>query len=91
MNPRVLSANRLADGAVVYFRSDEVWSTAFADAFVAHGDAQAERLSAIGRAAERSAQVVGAYLVDVVADGGGVTPATLRERIRAAGPTVVAA
>lgn len=91
---RVLTANRLRDGLVVFLTAPKgagapEWVTAIAAAAVAEDDAAMAALEAAGKAAEAAQQVVGAYLIDVAVTGEGPVPLRKRERIRAAGgPTV---
>jgi len=77
---KAVTANRLADGAVVFRRDDGGWSL--------RGEEAASAADGAGllAAAERDAAaalVVGPYLIDL-ADG---RPADYRERIRAYGPS----
>jgi hypothetical protein len=85
--PVVVTANRLADGAVVYWRADGGWTTQLSGAAVATSAAAARGLLAAASVEQMSA--VGAYIapVKIVADGR-VQPGNLRETIRATGPTV---
>jgi len=79
----VVTANRLADGRAVWLAADGSWSETLSSAAI-HPVSAAEPALEQAQAAVRAQLVVGPYLVDV-ADG---QPVTLRERIRAAGPTV---
>lgn len=81
---RVLTANRLVDGEVVFWKAG-VWVERFADAD-RFEDATA------GEAAEAHAKnqptvVVEPYLIDLVESEGLWAPLSYRERIRALGPT----
>ena len=84
---QMLTANRLRDGDVVYWRADG-WVQAFgeADVFAADADAKAALATAQKSVAENA--VVNPYLFDVRNEEGGITPVKERELIRAAGPTV---
>lgn len=84
---RVLTANRLSDGAVVYLGANG-WSEWIEAARVATDDAAAADLEACGARAVAEREVVDPYLIEVTPASGGFAPARLRERIRAAGPTV---
>jgi hypothetical protein len=83
----VVTANRLADGAVVYRTVDGDWTTKIdLAAVVDNALAAAEML----RAAEADdVRAVGPYVapVDLSADRR-VVPGNLRERIRVGGPTI---
>lgn len=85
----VATANDLTSGAVVYRKADGAWSTFVSDAFVARSKEEAEALLQDGMADVAQNRVVEIVLIEVdfTADGKPV-PRTLRERIRAAGPSV---
>lgn len=90
MNERgkVLTANRLGDGAVVFLNRAGHWIEAIDDAAVAlEKDAQSA-LEQRGKEAEARNQVTGAYLFDVERRDGHVRALHIKERIRALGPTV---
>ena len=86
MTPQVLTANRLRAGEVVYWNRAKGWVTKLADADVLNGDAE----EVFGHAAEwvSKREIVGPYLFDVRVQGGLPIPVKMRERIRAAGPSV---
>jgi hypothetical protein len=84
---KVLTANRLSDGAVVYLGAGG-WSEWIDAASVAADETAAADLEARGAQAVAERQVVDPYLIDVISEGGHLAAARLRERIRAAGPTV---
>ena len=87
--PVVVTANRLTDGAVVYWRADGGWTTQLPGAAVATSAAAARELLAAASVDQTSA--VGAYVAPVkVAADGQVQPGNLREAIRSTGPTVEA-
>ncbi|MEQ9813967.1 MAG: DUF2849 domain-containing protein, partial [Azospirillaceae bacterium] len=86
--PKIVTANHLRGGDVVYLRSDRSWTAALAEAALWEGEAVEDGLD-IGRTAETDRAVVGVYALDVVVDDAGRRhPRTWRERIRAAGPSV---
>jgi hypothetical protein len=86
---KVATANRLADGVVVYLADDGEWVEGIAGARIAGGKEAAVALLAD---AERDAvlcRVVTPYLIDVTRDpGGALRPVTYREHIRAFGPSI---
>jgi Protein of unknown function (DUF2849) len=85
--PVVVTANRLADGAVVY-RGNRGWTTKLDGATVATSAAVAQDLLAAARA--DGLHAVDAYVAPVkVTDDGEVRPGNLRELIRSGGPTIV--
>jgi hypothetical protein len=81
----VVTANDLRSGAVVYRRPDGAWSADLAEAAIAEDPAAAEALLALGRIDQDEARIVDPALVDLDAAR---RPATLKERIRAEGPTI---
>lgn len=84
---KVLTANRLTDGIAVWY-ADGGWADTVDHADIAHDKAAEDRLEAIGAAAHASNEVVDVNLIDVGVVDGVVEPVRLREKIRAAGPTV---
>ena len=84
---KVLTANRLTDGAVVWYGADHGWSEAFESVSLASNADEAARLEAIGKAACANNEVVDADLIDVSRIEGAIVPNRLRERIRANGPS----
>lgn len=83
---RVVTGNRLHDGAPVYFAGNGRWSRSIAEAHQAAPEG-GDRLLAEARGGPAPGAVVGPYLMDVIAGSGGIAPASLREQIRAFGPT----
>ncbi|ESR22835.1 DUF2849 domain-containing protein [Lutibaculum baratangense] len=82
----VLTANRLADGRVIYLGADG-WTIDLDEARIVRGAEEAEGAEEAGRKAVADRILVEPYLIEVVTVGGGVEPARLREKIRCAGPT----
>ena len=86
-DPQMLTANRLVDGDVLYWKSGQwVLSLKDADVFAAAKDADAALAAAQKSVADNV--VVNPYLFDVKTDARGIHPVKEREIIRAAGPTV---
>lgn len=86
--PVVVTANRVADGAVVYRSADGDWTTELDGAAVAGNAESAQAL--IAAAAADDLRAVGAYAAPVTfASGGRLRPGNLRELIRLNGPTIV--
>ena len=82
--PKVVTANLLRDGAVVYRTEDDAWSLDLADAEVLTDEAVAQMRLVD---ADDAAVVVGVYLADVTPGDDGPVPTHFREAFRAAGPT----
>jgi hypothetical protein len=84
---QILTANRLRDGDVVYWRAG-AWVGALADAEIFEDDTTADAALAAAAASVKSRVVVNPYLFDARVDADGIHPVKEREIIRAAGPTV---
>lgn len=84
---KALTANRLLDGEAVWYAHGAWVEGIEAAEFVADKEGE-ERLDAAGRAAVAANLVVDVALIDVEHVDGAVRPLRLRERIRAAGPTI---
>ncbi|MGI9482505.1 MAG: DUF2849 domain-containing protein [Hyphomicrobiales bacterium] len=85
---KILTANRLSDGLVVFLGVDNVWTRDINRAVLAREPNAEAALEKRGQAYEENHQVTGAYLVAATREDGVVTPVHIRERIRAQGPTV---
>ena len=86
---QVASANRLADGSVVFLDDAGQWTTRLERAALARDKRSAEIL--LERAKAEAASVVDPFLVAVAEDdNGSLMPLSLRERIRASGLTFAA-
>jgi len=85
--PVVVTANRLTDGAVLYFTERGDWSIELQQAAVTVEPSEAGNL--LAWAAQDFAHAIEPYLAPVrIAEDGTLAPANLRERIRTAGPTI---
>jgi hypothetical protein len=82
-----VTANRLADGAVVFRRADGSWDLRVEEAAVEAGEEAANRLLAAAERDAAAAIVVGPYLIAVESTDGHPAPTGYRERIRAYGPS----
>lgn len=88
MTGKVLTANRLSDGIAVWLDASGQWSEHLQQALVArHAEAVAS-LEAIGKRDFAENRVVDVAVVDVGEVDGRLWPTRLRERIRAAGPSI---
>ena len=86
-SPKIVSANDLLVGDVVYLDGDGGWTRTVRTAAVAGDRDAADRLLAIAQA--QPGTVVGPYLADVtLGPDGRPVPSHLRERIRDRGPTI---
>lgn len=88
MVDKVLTANRLTDGVSVWLDASGKWVENLQDALVArHADA-IKSLEDIGKRDFSANLVVDISIIDVSEENGLLWPTRLRERIRAAGPTI---
>lgn len=85
---QAVTANRLSDGEVVYLTADNQWAETFPAADIGDGAAAGEALLARALPADFELHVLEPYLFEVLQDGAHFKPASVREIIRAAGPTV---
>lgn len=88
MSAQSVTANRLADGAVVWLTAAGGWSVSAREAAVYPSADAAKAGLEIAQADEARQLVVAFYAVDVAEEPQGPWPVKIRERIRAAGPTV---
>ena len=85
--PSMVTANRTADGIVIYRTAAKGWSAELSDAAVVRTADDARALLAESVADDVSA--VGAYIAPVdVTDDGEIEPGNLREHIRSEGLTI---
>jgi Protein of unknown function (DUF2849) len=85
---KVMTANRLADGVVVFLIRSGQWSERIDEAAVALEPGSAATLEARGEEAVRSNLVTGPYLFEAERRDGRVRALHIRERIRTLGPSV---
>jgi len=83
--PKVVTANALLEGDVVYLTADDRWTRVLSEAELITDEAHAEiRLLDAER---RAAEVVGAYLADMKPGPDGPEPTHFREDFRRTGPS----
>jgi hypothetical protein len=85
--PQMLTANRLKDGDVLYWKAG-AWVAALKDGEVFAESAPAEAALAAAQSFVIGNVVVNPYLFDVRVDANDIHPVKEREIIRAAGPSV---
>ena len=90
MTASVITASSLALGHVVYLRQEGECCRWLSDiqAATLFGDNDLEAAMASAAAAVAANEIVDPYAIAVDVRGGGIGPLSLRERIRAHGPTV---
>ncbi|MEM9524810.1 MAG: DUF2849 domain-containing protein [Pseudomonadota bacterium] len=83
--PKVVTANHLLEGDVIYQTEDDGWSRCLSDAEVLTDEAHAE-LRLID-ASRQGNVAVGAYLADIREGAEGPEPIHFREEFRRSGPS----
>ncbi|MEO1292134.1 MAG: DUF2849 domain-containing protein [Pseudomonadota bacterium] len=81
--PKVVTANDLLDGDVIWLGAEGQWMRRLDDAVVFETQATAD--DALASAAAQKHRLVGAYLADVALQDGRPVPIHFREEMRAAG------
>ncbi|MCU0900793.1 MAG: DUF2849 domain-containing protein [Cypionkella sp.] len=84
-SPKVVTANRLREGDVVYLTADDQWSPHHHEAELIEDEAHAQMR--LLHASAQKLTVVGAYLADAKAGPNGPEPVHFREGFRARGPS----
>jgi hypothetical protein len=85
---KVLTANRLKDGLVVFLGEGNAWIPWLQEAVIARTKDDAARLEARGAEHAKTNVVVGPYLMDVIEEAGQLRAAHIREHLRTLGPSV---
>lgn len=83
----IITANRLADGVVVFVDTSGGWTEDFHRAAVFAEEPRKAALNAAKQSEARN-EVVDPYEVEIETRNGHFTPKALREAIRASGPTI---
>ncbi len=83
--PKVVTANRLREGDVVYLTADDRWSLHHHEAELIEDEAQANLR--LHFAAAQKLVIVGAYLADAKPGPNGPEPVHFREAFRTRGPS----
>jgi hypothetical protein len=87
---KVITANDLSDGLVVFLDHDGGWTHLIAEARVVEDGADLDRTMAYAKQQHDARVIVEPYPIDVTVTGGVPIPQRLREKIRAdRGPTIV--
>ena len=82
--PKIVTANALLEGDVIYLTADDRWSRDLSQAELIDDEAHAQ-LRLLD--AECSKNIVGAYLADAIPGPKGPQPVHFREAFRAKGPS----
>ncbi|MCV6824638.1 MULTISPECIES: DUF2849 domain-containing protein [Halocynthiibacter] len=83
--PKIVTANALIEGDVIYLTADDTWSRNHADAELITDEARAAVRLAFAEAQQDF--LVGAYLADAVEGDAGPAPTHFREEFRSVGPS----
>jgi hypothetical protein len=83
--PKVLTANRLIEGDVVYFGNNGEWVLSHDDALFLDDEVHASEL--LANAHKQADLLVGAYLADAILKDGKPVPTHFREEFRTRGPS----
>ena len=85
---QMIIANRLNDGIVVFLGEADRWVPKIKEGLVIEDEAEQQRLLATAKAHEAKCLVVDPNLIEVVVEANGPRPTSIREAIRAFGPTI---
>jgi hypothetical protein len=85
---KAITANRLDNGRVVFLGENGDWRHALGDALLVADGPDLDEAVAYAQAQADARIVVEPYPIDIVTVDGHPTPARIRERIRAEGPTI---
>ncbi|MFW2587241.1 DUF2849 domain-containing protein [Sagittula sp. SSi028] len=83
--PKVITANALMSGDVVYLTAQDEWSPYLSKAELLTDEAHAQ--VRLVEAAARQSEIVGAYLADMAPSDDGPQPTHFREEFRRTGPS----
>ncbi|HSF91882.1 MAG TPA: DUF2849 domain-containing protein [Paracoccaceae bacterium] len=83
--PKVITANDLLDGDVIYLTANGGWTRVMSEAVLAESETQADALMAI--AGKDANGLVGLYLADAQSGVNGPEPVHFREAFRTRGPS----
>lgn len=84
-SPKIVTANALLEGDVVYLTADDRWTRHHVEAELLEGEAHAQLR--LVEASARSGEIVGAYLADARPGPDGPEPVHFREAFRSRGPS----
>ncbi len=83
--PKILTANHLLEGDVIYLSATGDWSRRIEDAVLLTDETDAQHRLSL--ASQQVDEIVGAYLVDAKAGETGPEPTHFREEFRRTGPS----
>lgn len=84
----MLTANLVVSGDVVYWQEDGIWTLELKGAEVFDTKERAQAALVQADVDVEAQKILDPYLFTVSIDGGTIVPSSVREKIRATGPTV---
>ena len=84
---KIITANGLLDGGVVWLGTQNNWVTNIDHAKILKSDTDAEKAMKIAEYAVDNRQIVEPYVVEVDSTDGMIVPKSVKEKIRSKGPT----
>lgn len=85
---RMIIANRLADGAVVFLAPNHEWTRSIDEGSVMADETEAAQGLEVAQRHESECLVIEPMLIEVAIEDGRPRPTAIREAIRAFGPTI---
>ena len=86
--PQMIVANRLTDGLVVFYKADGTWTSEIVEGSVLDDEGEQQACLERAKRDETDCIVIDPYLIEVGDEDGKPKPTSIREAIRAFGPTV---
>lgn len=87
-SPKIILANRLADGRVVFFTKDNGWSAQVSESVVANTFAEELALLRVATISENTNDVIGILAINADLSHGSPRPAHIKFNMQANGPSV---
>ena len=84
---KIITANRLLDGEVVWLGSKKLWVSNVNEANVLNSDEELENALSVAENAVSDRKIIEPYAVDVKNIDGDIEPLSVKEKIRTKGPT----
>ncbi len=88
MSLKILTANDLRNGRVVFATGENDWSPVISRAHISNDNETDEKLLSIGKQAVDRQIIVEPFLIDITIENGLPAPVRFREQLRVCGPSV---
>lgn len=85
---KILTANDLLSGGVVFLTADGAWTPFISLAHISQNDDTARKLEISGEKAVSEQIIVEPFFIDITIENGAPRPVRFRERLRVSGPSV---